>query len=42
MPLDSVEFRTFLRRLLVGLILVLVPLTVFGFYVGYRATPTCA
>lgn len=32
MPLDSVEFRTSLKRLLVGLILVLVPLTVFGFY----------
>jgi hypothetical protein len=36
MPLDSVEFRTFLRRLLFGLILVLVPLTVFGFYVALQ------
>jgi hypothetical protein len=36
MPLDSVEFRTSLKRLLVGLILVLVPLTVFGFYVALQ------
>lgn len=33
MPLDSLEFRTSLQKLLVGLILILVPLTVFGFYV---------
>ncbi|HMK21414.1 MAG TPA: hypothetical protein VK466_03720, partial [Terriglobales bacterium] len=36
MPLNSVEFRTSLQRLLVGLILVLVPLTVFGFYVALQ------
>jgi hypothetical protein len=36
MPLDSVEFRTSLKRLLVGLILVLVPLTVFGLYVALQ------
>ena len=36
MPLDSVDFRTSLRKLLVGLILVLVPLTVFGFYVALQ------
>jgi hypothetical protein len=36
MPLDSLEFRTSLKRLLVGLILILVPLTVFGFYVGLQ------
>jgi len=33
MPLDTLEFRTSLQRLLIALILVLVPLTVFGFYV---------
>ena len=33
MPLDSLEFRTSLKKILVGLILILVPLTVFGFYV---------
>jgi len=33
MPLDTLEFRTSLQKLLVGLILILVPLTVFGFYV---------
>jgi Cache domain len=36
MPLDSLEFRTSLQRLLVGLILILVPLTVFGFYVALQ------
>jgi Cache domain len=36
MPLDSVEFRTSLKKLLVGLILILVPLTVFGFYVALQ------
>src|SRR5271165_4919623 len=33
MPLDSLELRTSLQRVLVGLILILVPLTVFGFHV---------
>ena len=37
MPLDSLELRTSLRRVLVGLILILVPLTVFGFYVALQA-----
>ena len=32
MPLDSLEFRTSLQRLLVGLLLILVPVTIFGFY----------
>ncbi len=32
MPLDSLEFRTSLQKLLIGLILILVPLTIFGFY----------
>ena len=36
MPLDSMEFRILLKRPLVGLILVLVPLTVFGFYVALQ------
>jgi hypothetical protein len=36
MPLDSPEFRTSLKKLLVGLILILVPLTVFGFYVALQ------
>jgi len=36
MPLDSLEFRTSLQKLLVGLILILVPLTVFGFYVALQ------
>jgi len=36
MPLDSLEFRTSLQKLLVGLILILVPLTVFGFYVAMQ------
>ncbi len=36
MPLDSLEFRTSLQRVLVGLILILVPLTVFGFYVALQ------
>src|ERR1039458_4765514 len=34
MPLDSLELRTSLQKVLVGLILILVPLTVFGFYVA--------
>ena len=34
MPLDGLEFRTSLQKLLVGLILILVPLTVIGFYVA--------
>jgi len=37
MPLDSMEFRTSLQKLLVGLILILVPLTVLGFYVAMQA-----
>ena len=36
MPLDSLEFRTSLQKLLVGLILILVPLSVFGFYVAMQ------
>jgi hypothetical protein len=36
MPLDPLEFRTSLQRLLVGLMLILVPLTVFGFYVALQ------
>jgi len=36
MPLDSLEVRTSLKKLLVGLILILVPLTVFGFYVALQ------
>jgi len=36
MPLESPEFRTPLQKLLVGLILILVPLTVFGFYVALQ------
>ncbi len=34
MPLDSLELRASLQRVLSGLILILVPLTVFGFYVA--------
>lgn len=34
MPLDSLEFRTSLQKLLIGLILIFVPLTVFGFYMA--------
>ena len=37
MPLDSLELRTSLQRVLVGLILILVPLAVFGFYVALQA-----
>src|ERR1039458_2171314 len=36
MPLDSLELRTSLQRVLVGLLLILVPLTVFGFYVALQ------
>ncbi len=36
MPLDTIEFRTFLQKLLIGLILILVPLTIFGFYVAVQ------
>jgi hypothetical protein len=36
MPLESQEFRTSLQRLLIGIILILVPLTVFGFYVALQ------
>jgi Cache domain len=35
-PLDSLELRTSLQRVLVGLILILVPLAVFGFYVALQ------
>ena len=37
MPLDSLEFRTSLQKLLVALILILLPITVFGFYVALQA-----
>jgi len=36
MPLDSLELRTSLQRVLIGLILILVPLTMFGFYVALQ------
>jgi hypothetical protein len=36
MPLESLEFHTSLQKLLVALILILVPLTVFGFYVALQ------
>jgi len=36
MPLDSLELRTSLQRVLIGLMLILVPLTVFGFYVALQ------
>ncbi|HUA16074.1 MAG TPA: cache domain-containing protein [Verrucomicrobiae bacterium] len=36
MPLDALEFRTSLQKLLIGLILILVPLTVFGFYMALQ------
>ena len=36
MPLESPEFHTSLQKLLVSLILILVPLTVFGFYVAMQ------
>ena len=36
MPLDPLEFRTSLQRLLIGLILILVPLTVIGFYTALQ------
>jgi hypothetical protein len=36
MPLDSLELRTSLQKVLIGLILILVPLTVFGFYVALQ------
>jgi hypothetical protein len=36
MPLETPEFRPFLQNLLIGLILILVPLTVFGFYVAVQ------
>jgi len=36
MPLDRLEFRTSLQKLLIALIVVLVPLTVFGFYVALQ------
>jgi hypothetical protein len=37
MPLDSLEFRVSLQRLLAALIVILVPITVFGFYIGLQA-----
>jgi len=36
MPLDPLEFRTSFQRLLAGLILILVPVTVLGFYVALQ------
>jgi len=36
MPLETPEFHTSLQKLLVGLILILVPLTVLGFYVAWQ------
>jgi len=36
MPLETLEFHTSLQKLLVSLILILVPLTVFGFYVALQ------
>lgn len=36
MPLDSLEFRTSLQKLLVALIIILVPITVFGFYAALQ------
>lgn len=37
MPLDSLEIRISLQRLLAALIVILVPITVFGFYIGLHA-----
>ena len=37
MALDSPEFRIPLQRLLVALIVILIPITVFGFYIGLQA-----
>jgi len=36
MPLDSLEFRTSLQKVLIALIVILVPVTVFGFYVALQ------
>ena len=36
MPLDSLEFRTSLQKVLIALIVILVPLTVFGFYIALQ------
>ena len=36
MPLETLEFRTSLQKLLIALILILVPLTVLGFYVALQ------
>ena len=36
MPLDLLEFRTSLQRILVGLLLILVPVTVIGLYVALQ------
>ena len=36
MPLDSLELRTSLQKVLVGLILILVPFTVLGFYLAIQ------
>lgn len=36
MPLDSLEFRTSLQKVLVALIVILVPLTLFGFFVALQ------
>jgi hypothetical protein len=37
MAFDSQEFRTPLQRLLAALIVILVPITIFGFYIGLQA-----
>jgi len=37
MPLDRLAFRASLQKLLVALILILLPITVFGFYVALQA-----
>ena len=34
MPFDFVELHAFVQRLLLGLVLILVPLTLFGYYVA--------
>ncbi len=36
MPLDSLEFRTSLQKVLIALIVILVPLTVFGVYIALQ------
>ena len=36
MPLDFLELHAFLQRVLLGLVLILVPLTLFGYYVALQ------